>query len=138
MKYTLTAETKNYYGIVLHRVRYTDGSLGGWIEKESNLSQDGDAQVYGDALVYGDARVYGDALVCGDALVYGKIFCLSGFSFHVTVTPQNAAIGCQLKTHREWLRVTAKQARELGLTNIKEYRALKKLLPILFQQVKQK
>ena len=29
--------------------------LGGWIEKESNLSQDGDAWVCGDARVYGNA-----------------------------------------------------------------------------------
>ena len=45
------------------------GDLGGYIEKEDNLS--GNAWVSGDALVYGNARVYGDALVYGNARVYG-------------------------------------------------------------------
>lgn len=31
------------------------------MEKEENLSQDGDAEVYGNAWVYGNARVYGNA-----------------------------------------------------------------------------
>lgn len=48
------------------------GDLGGYIEKENNLSQDGDAWVYGNARVYGDARVYGNAWVCGDARVCGN------------------------------------------------------------------
>lgn len=53
-----------------------EGELGGIIEKESNLSQDGnawvysDARVYDNARVYGDARVYGNAMVCGNARVY--------------------------------------------------------------------
>ena len=86
MKYELTNETKKQIlGITLYRIRalsnFSDvsaGDLGGFIEKESNLSQTGDAWVSGDALVYGTARVSGDALVYdtvrvyGDALVYGN------------------------------------------------------------------
>ena len=37
------------------------GELGGYIEKEKNLSQEGDAWVSGDARVYGNAWVSGDA-----------------------------------------------------------------------------
>ncbi|KAB3574480.1 hypothetical protein GAY07_23230 [Phocaeicola vulgatus] len=37
------------------------GEIGGYIEKEENLSEHGDAWVCGDAEVYGNARVYGDA-----------------------------------------------------------------------------
>ena len=54
------------------------GDLGGWVEKEENLSQHGNAWVSGNAMVYGnarvsgDARVYGDARVSGDAWVYGN------------------------------------------------------------------
>ena len=44
------------------------GDLGGYIEKEDNLS--GDAWVSGDAKVYGNAKVSEDALVSGDAEVY--------------------------------------------------------------------
>ncbi|HDW3986174.1 TPA: hypothetical protein RMT71_003170 [Escherichia coli] len=39
------------------------GDLGGWVEGEHNLSQDGDAWIAGDACVMGDARVYDNALV---------------------------------------------------------------------------
>ena len=46
------------------------GSLGGYIEKEDNLTHTGNAWVYGDARVYGDAEVSGNARVYGDALVY--------------------------------------------------------------------
>ena len=80
-KYELTEETKTLLGgTVLHRIRalldiprhgVKAGELGGFVEGENNLSQDGDAWVRGDAKVYGNAKVYGDALVSGDAEVYG-------------------------------------------------------------------
>ena len=86
IKYELTDEAKNICGTTLHRIRalrdipsagVKSGDLGGWIEKESNLSQNGDAWVYGNAevydnvLVFGDAKVYGNAKVRGNAKVYG-------------------------------------------------------------------
>ena len=77
-KYELTDETQEWNGRTLHRIRaladFGDvkaGELGGWIEKEENLSHNGNAWVYGDAQVCGDAWVCGDAQVCGDAWVYG-------------------------------------------------------------------
>ena len=85
-KYKLTAETCEYKGHVLHRIvalrDFDDvkaGDKGGWIEKESNLSQNGycwvgdEAKVYSDARVYGGAKVFDNALVYGDANVYGKV-----------------------------------------------------------------
>ncbi len=48
------------------------GDLGGYVEKEENLSHEGNAWVSGDAWVSGNARVYGDAWVSGDAWVYGN------------------------------------------------------------------
>ena len=39
----------------------------------------------------------------------------NSFRFSITVTPQNIAIGCQLKTRAEWMEVTAEQAEEMGL-----------------------
>lgn len=75
-KYALTDETMKIGVVTLHRIKalaafanVDAGDLGGWIEKESNLDQDGDAWVYGDARVYGDAWVYGNACVSGDAWV---------------------------------------------------------------------
>ena len=87
-KYELTNETKTLAGgTVLHRIRalrdiprhgVKAGELGGFVEGENNLSQDGDAwvsgyaKVSGDAWVSGDARVFGNAWVCGDAKVSGN------------------------------------------------------------------
>ena len=61
----------------------SEGDLGGYIEKEENLSQDGNAWVGGNAEVYGDAWVGGNAEVCGNAWVYGdaKVYgnaCVDG------------------------------------------------------------
>ena len=76
MKYKLTAETRMWGGHELHRIEATEsfanvkaGELGGWIESEKNLSQEGNAWVYGNAEVYGNAVVYGNAEVCGNARV---------------------------------------------------------------------
>ena len=68
MKYEFTGETKNVFGITLHQIRallsfglITKGEVGGWIEKEENLSRvSGDAWVYGNAEVSGNARVSDD------------------------------------------------------------------------------
>jgi len=89
-KYSLTKTTKEWCGRTLFQIKaemsfgsVAKGELGGYIEKEENLSQDGNAWVYGDAQVsgnawvsgnaqvYGDAWVSGDAQVSGDAWVYG-------------------------------------------------------------------
>ena len=48
------------------------GDKGGLIEKEANLSQEGDAWVYRGAQVYGEARVSGEARISGKARVYGQ------------------------------------------------------------------
>ena len=82
-KFELTSETKIFFGRTLFRIKALTsfgnvkaGELGGWIEKESNLSQDGNAwvcgsaRVYGNAWVCGNAEVYGNAWVCGSARVY--------------------------------------------------------------------
>ena len=82
-KYEFTGETKEirllFRTATLHRIRATVafgivevGDLGGWIEKEENLSHEGKAWVCGDAEVCGDAKVCGDAEVCGDAKVWGN------------------------------------------------------------------
>ena len=63
-KYEFTGETMDFFGRTLHRIRslrvFSDinvGDIGGWIEKEENLSHNNNAQVYGKAQVYGEARV---------------------------------------------------------------------------------
>ena len=90
-KFELTSEfITNIFGTKLFRIKaliefgnVKAGELGGFVEKEENLSQDGNAwvydsaRVYDNARVYGDARVYGNACVCGDARVYSNA-CVCG------------------------------------------------------------
>ena len=78
-KYELTGEVKVKFGVTFKRIRalidfgnVKKGELGGFIEKEENLSYAGNAWVYGDAWVSGNARVYGNARVSGNAWVYGN------------------------------------------------------------------
>lgn len=71
MKYKLTNESMiNAAGKKLFRIKalvdiegygVKKGDLGGWIEKEDNLSQSGNAWIFGEAKVYDDAEVSGDA-----------------------------------------------------------------------------
>ena len=65
---TVTTST----GIMLRRIQYDDGSLGGYLESEKNLDPNSDAEVTGSAWVTGSARVFGSAWVSGNARVYGE------------------------------------------------------------------
>ena len=72
-KYEFTGETKEFDEIILYRIRrIKDGLVGGWIEKEENLSHEGSCFVSDEAVVYDYARVCDDAIVCGNAKVYGS------------------------------------------------------------------
>ncbi|MBB4077282.1 carbonic anhydrase/acetyltransferase-like protein (isoleucine patch superfamily) [Bartonella fuyuanensis] len=95
-KYELTNETRCVAGHTLHRIKairdFDDvktGDLGGFIEKESNLSHEGNCWVYDNATVFWEAvvsdnakihdnacinrnaKVYGNAVVNDDAWVFG-------------------------------------------------------------------
>ncbi|MTS75212.1 hypothetical protein GMC99_08520 [[Ruminococcus] torques] len=78
-KFKLTSEfIVDISGVKLFRIKaliefgnVKAGDLGGYIEKEENLSHMGDAWVSGDARISGDAQVSGDAWVFGDAQVFG-------------------------------------------------------------------
>ena len=80
-KFEFTGETKTislfFRTATLHRIRAIAefglvkiGDLGGWIEKEENLSHEGKAWVWGNAEVWGNAKVCGDAKVWGNAEVF--------------------------------------------------------------------
>lgn len=92
-KYELTGEP-NDHG--LRRIRQlSDGALGGWIESEENLSQEGSCWVYGDARVYGNARVSGN----------GDIWLLDLLEHSITYTrsDDSLAIGCHRATVDQWI-----------------------------------
>ncbi|WP_142417228.1 hypothetical protein [Bartonella massiliensis] len=94
-KYKLTDETIEFAFKTLHRIKalrdfgyVKAGDLGGFIEKEDNLSHEGNcwvgdnarvcgktevnAKVYGDAVVYDNARVFGGAKIFDNAKVFGN------------------------------------------------------------------
>lgn len=68
-KFELTSEfVTNIFGTKMFRIKaliafgnVKEGEVGGFVEKEENLSNDGDAWVYGNAKVCGDAEVCGNA-----------------------------------------------------------------------------
>ena len=112
-KYELTAEFIQKWGKKLFRIKalisfesVEVGELGGYVEKEDNLAQTGNAWVSGDAEVYGNARVCGNAEVYGNAdyLLIGRIG--SRFSFTTFFKNKDKGItvscGCFLGTIAEF------------------------------------
>ena len=83
------------------------GDLGGYIESERNLSQEGDcwvsdkakvyhnAKVYDNAKVYGEAKVYGNSEVYDNAKVYGeaKVFNYAEISEYSDIYGQAQVYG---------------------------------------------
>ena len=79
------------------------GELGGYIEKEKNLT--GDAWIYGNAKVYGDAKVYGNAEVYGDEIQKkGDVCNIMGQVYNITITTNHMKIGCQYHSKTAWFK----------------------------------
>lgn len=77
-KFELTTDFITVFGIKLFRIKalveFGDikaGEIGGYVQKEENLDQSGNAWVFGNAQVYGNAQVFGNARVSGNAQVFG-------------------------------------------------------------------
>lgn len=78
-KFELTSEFIDYYGRKLFRIKalidFKDvkiGDLGGFVEKEDNLSHDGNSWVFGNAKICDNAQVFGNAKIFSNANIYGK------------------------------------------------------------------
>ena len=94
-KYELVV--KKYYqvmGVILYRIRalkdFSDvkkGDLGGYIEKEDNLSHEGNCWVYDSAKVFGDVVVSGNAKISDNAKLFGY-----GVVFDDAVVSGNARV----------------------------------------------
>lgn len=77
-KYTITENTKTVGKTILHQIKalqsffnVSAGDLGGWIESETNLSQNDEAWIYEDSCVYEHAYVYGNAKVSKCSYISG-------------------------------------------------------------------
>ena len=107
-KYELTDETIEVYGTALNRIKalkdfgnVKKGELGGYVESERNLSQEGNCWVYDNARVYSNAKVFGNAEVCGNAEVFGNADYITikglGSKYRNTTifrTKENIAVKC--------------------------------------------
>ena len=83
-KFELTSEFVTFLGKKFFRIKalvafgdVKEGELGGFVEKEENLDQSGDAWVSGNARVFGDACVSGNAHIqccrdCSAASCFGS------------------------------------------------------------------
>ena len=96
-KFELTTETKTLFGRTLYRIRaliafscVKAGELGGWVEKEENLSQEGNAWVCGNARVFGDARVTKHTHL----FQIGAIGSRGGFTTFVRSKAKNILVDC--------------------------------------------
>lgn len=90
-KFELTTNKRDVFGVTVFQIRalkdfgcVEKGELGGYVQKEGNLSQKGLSWIYDDAVAAGNAKVYGNAsvfcnaLVCEKAKVYGNALVSDG------------------------------------------------------------
>ena len=76
-KYEILKDTKEFYfDREIYKIRalkdFADvkkGDIGGFVESEKNLSQEGDCWIYDNAKIFDDAMVFGNAKVSGNAIV---------------------------------------------------------------------
>lgn len=75
-KFELTTDSIIFCGIKLFRIRalrefgnVKAGDLGGYIEKESNLSQEGKCWAYDKSFIFGNATVKDNVVVCDNAQI---------------------------------------------------------------------
>ena len=172
MKYKLTDNKKEFSGITLYQIQALKdfsnvkaGDLGGWIESEINLSQNGsawvcgnawvygsakvsgsawvsgNAKVYGNAMVSGSAWVYGDARVSENAKVYGNMLTLKGSTYTCNPLPNKDElkinIGCMAFTYNEWIDKGETIAKEENFTEfqIHEYKTYIELIKKWYDEV---
>ena len=102
------------------------GDKGGWIERE--------AQVSGNAWVSDNAQVSGDAHIdCA-----GAILCIAiGGFYTITLTRKWLFAGCQSIERKKWLKITKKQAVEMGCKP-ELYAPLKEMVKAGMKIVKEK
>ena len=135
-KFELDLSSKiTVFGIELFRIKalisFSDvekGELGGYVEKEENLSHSGNAWVYGDARVSGDAWVYGNAEVSklNDYIVFKNNWS-SGRYFTYTRSNKMWRVGCFYGTGEELIKKAYQDSKDSG----KHYEAYVNLVKTL-------
>lgn len=101
-KYELTDETIQINGRILHRIKalkdFDDvkkGDIGGYVENEWNLAQDGECWIYGKAKAYDHARVGLDAKIYDNVRINGKAMITDKASAHDNVWIRECTLVCE-------------------------------------------
>ena len=69
------------------------GELGGWVESEDNLSQDGSCWIDTAGTVYGEACIFEDAHVSGIVSGHAKVYGTSSVGFRCSVSEYAMLLG---------------------------------------------
>jgi hypothetical protein len=110
-KYEFTGDKRTIGGVItLRRIRRcADGLIGGWIESEDNLSQEGSCFVFNGssvldhAVVRGNAQIMGDSVISDFAVIEGDIkivHCLLGGDFTLTAS-EGVMVGVRIGTEAD-------------------------------------
>lgn len=101
IKYELIDETIQINGRTLHRIKalkdfgdVKKGDIGGYVENEWNLSQDGECWIYGDASAYDDARVNLDAKIYDNVRISWNAIITDHACAHGNVWIRGDALVC--------------------------------------------
>lgn len=132
-KFELDLSSKiTMFGIELFRIKalisfdnVKKGELGGYVEKEENLSHSGDAWVSGNARVSGDARVS----KLNDYIVFKNNWS-SGRYFTYTRSNKMWKVGCFYGTGEELIKKAYQDSKDSG----KHYEAYVNLVKTLEQE----
>ena len=135
-KYILTDNHIFDLGIKMFQIKCTkafgsikEGELGGFIEKEANLSQDGNAWVCNNAEVFGDADINSDDKHCGF-----DCFGSQNRHTHAYMTKQGTVeitCGCFQGTLDEFVKKV--ESTHAGTVYEKQYKAIAELIRIKFK-----
>ena len=134
-KFILTDETIEMFGVTLHRIKavrsfgnVAEGDLGGFVEKEENISEHFEAWVYGNAEVWGNAEVSGNA----DYIVF-KNWWSSGRYFTWTRSNNMLSVGCFYGTGEELIKKAYQDSEKSG----REYERVVKFVQSILEEEEQ-
>lgn len=147
-KYVLTDETITVNNKTLYRIKaikdFNDvkvGDLGGFIEKEENLSHYYNSWVYGNAEVYGNAKVFGNAEIFDFAVIrlkndYICFECVGSRNDFLTAFKTKDGylikVGCFVGTLEEFIKKVKEKHGETKIA--REYLAIAKVIEIRFEE----
>lgn len=117
-KYELTENTKQIAHTTLYQIRalrdfgtVEEGELGGWIEKEENLSHGRNCWVFGNGAVFENGKVFGNGQVSENGQVFKdnkltdhtiNLINICEFGITASIAGNFINVGCKSHTFEFW------------------------------------